>query len=164
MLQELQARGVMVLVTSRRSLGSSLGRAVQLPLGALSAEAGTELLIDFAGTGVDWEVGEAERLVHICGGCPLAIKILAGFLNGQQCTPKVCMASLNTVLFTCVQNKVVSVTNVVMLDQCTHIVHLVAAYVPYTVRRPCGARALASCASSYVMMMSSAGSASLKSG
>ena len=89
MLQELQARGVMVLVTSRRSLGANLGRAAQLRLGALSPVAGAELLADTAGTGVEWGAGEAESLVDICGGNPLAIKILAGFLSGQQCTPKV---------------------------------------------------------------------------
>ena len=89
MLQELQARGVMVMVTSRRSLGASLGRAAQLRLGALSAQAGAELLADLAGTGVKWGAGEAETLVHICSGNPLAIKILAGFLSGQQCTPQV---------------------------------------------------------------------------
>lgn len=89
MLQELQARGVMVLVTSRRSLGANLGRAAQLRLGALSTEAGVQLLIELAGNGVDWGAGEAKALVDICGGNPLAMKILAGFLSGQQCTPKV---------------------------------------------------------------------------
>ena len=61
MLQELQRRGVMVLVTSRRALGTCLGRAAQLRLGALSAKAGAELLADLAGTGVEWGAGEAER-------------------------------------------------------------------------------------------------------
>ena len=61
MLQELRRRGIMVLVTSRRSLGANLGRASQLRLGALSAEAGAELLVDLAGTGVDWGTGEAEQ-------------------------------------------------------------------------------------------------------
>ena len=96
LLQELQGRGIMVLVTSRRSLGTNLGRAAQLRLGALSAKAGAELLTDLAGKGVDWGAGEAEALVDICGGCPLALKILAGFLSGQQCTPKVCMEVLTS--------------------------------------------------------------------
>ena len=104
MLQELQARGVMVLVTSRRSLGASLGRAVQLPLGALSSKGGAELLADLAGTNVHWGAGEAERLIHICFGNPLAITILAGFLHGQHCTPKVCMAALRAVQHACMHS------------------------------------------------------------
>ena len=93
MLEELQRRKVMVLVTSRQALGAVLGNAEQLRLGALSAEAGAKLLTDLAGAGVNWGGGEAERLVDICGGTPLAIKILAGFLIGQKCTPQVCMAA-----------------------------------------------------------------------
>ena len=87
----------MVLVTSRKPLGTSLNRAVQLRLGPLSAEASAELLITLSGTGVDWCAAEAEKLVDVCGGNPLAISILAGSLRGQLCTPKVCIAGLKAV-------------------------------------------------------------------
>ena len=119
MLQDLQARGVIVLVTSRRSLGANLGRAAQLRLGALSPVAGAELLTDLAG--VEWGAGEAESLVHICGGNPLAIKILAGFLSGQQCTPKVCSNRSSPV-----QDVYSIVLSAVKLNffACTDVVHL----------------------------------------
>ena len=89
MLQELHGRGVLVLITSRRSLGITLGMAAQPRLGALSAEAGIDMLSGLAGRGVRWGAQEAESLVHKCGCNPLAIKVMAGFLSGEKITPEV---------------------------------------------------------------------------
>ncbi|KAK9828021.1 hypothetical protein WJX81_000644 [Elliptochloris bilobata] len=86
--EELRGRDVMVLVTSRRSLGITLGRATQLKLRAMPLELNTEVLMTLAGDEVLWGDGEATELVEICGGNALAITILAGFLRDEWCKPK----------------------------------------------------------------------------
>ena len=89
MLEELQARGVRVLVTSRKAVNSCLGGAAMLRLGALSPAAGQELLITRAGDVADWGHNQALQLVDVCGGNALAITILAGFIHGEYITPEV---------------------------------------------------------------------------
>ena len=89
LLEDLQHRRVMVLVTSRQAVGISLGMAEPLRLGALSADSSIQLLTDSAGRSIAWEKDEAAGLVGICGYNALAITILAGLIKFQYCTPKV---------------------------------------------------------------------------
>ena len=88
LLEELQSWGIKILVTSRQAIGTGLGRAEHLRLGALSAY-GEELLMQLAGSGVKWESGEAATLVEICRANALSIKILAAFIKCQKQTPEV---------------------------------------------------------------------------
>ena len=89
MLEGLQARGVTVLVTSRKAVNACLGGAAMLRLGALSQAAGQELLLARTGDVADWGHNQALQLVEMCRGNALAISILAGFIRSEHITPEV---------------------------------------------------------------------------
>ena len=89
LLEELQQRHVMVLVTSRKAVGVSLGMAEPLRLGPLPAESGVQLLTGSAGSRTAWEADDAMDLVAICGYNALAILVLAGLIKNQYCVPRV---------------------------------------------------------------------------
>lgn len=89
MLQTLQRQRVMVLVTSRQSVGATLGLAEMLQLAALKNDVAEALLLTMAGKFVEWSCGEASQPVDICGCNALAIVMLAGFIRSKYCTPAV---------------------------------------------------------------------------
>ncbi|MFI7545442.1 ATP-binding protein [Actinoplanes sp. NPDC049599] len=71
----------LVLVTSRRLLSDLLGASV-LTLGGLTPAAALELLATAAGPGrVAADPAGARRLVQLCGGLPLAVRIVGGRLR-----------------------------------------------------------------------------------
>ena len=92
LLEELQRWRVKVLVLSRKAVGVSLNMFTPLRLGALPADASIDFLKSSAGSSTTWEINQAEELVGICGYNALAIKILAGLIKNQYCSPKVRMA------------------------------------------------------------------------
>ncbi|KAK9840976.1 hypothetical protein WJX81_003540 [Elliptochloris bilobata] len=83
LLEHLQTWGATVLITYRKSVRTPLGEDTSIQLGALSPEAGLDLLTKLAGRAATWGHGEAAELVDICGCNALAIKILAGDQFGQ---------------------------------------------------------------------------------
>ena len=89
LLEDLQQRRIMVLVTTRKAVGVSLGQMDPLELGALPAESSIQLLTKSAGSSTVWGETEAAQLVSICGYNALAITLLAGFIKNQYCSPKV---------------------------------------------------------------------------
>ena len=89
MLEGLHARGVTLLVTSRKAVNACLGGAAMLRLGAMTEAAGQELLLALAGDVADWGHNQAVKLVDMCRGNALAITILAGFIHGAYITPEV---------------------------------------------------------------------------
>ena len=71
----------LALVTSRRLLSDLLGASV-LTLGGLTPGAALELLAATAGPGrVAADPAGARRLVELCGGLPLAVRIVGGRLR-----------------------------------------------------------------------------------
>ena len=88
LLEYLQQKHVMVLVTSRKAVGVGLGMAEPLRLGALPVESSMQLLTDTAGGSTAWGEDEASELVGICGYNALAITILAGLIKNLHCSPK----------------------------------------------------------------------------
>lgn len=74
----------LAVVTSRRLLSDLLG-AVVLTLGALDPESGLELLAVTAGGGrVAADPDAARRVVGLCGGLPLAVRIAGGRLRARS--------------------------------------------------------------------------------
>ena len=89
LLEELQKRGVLLLVTTRNLLPGTLG-GCEVKMPPLGDTAGEELLRSQAGANVQWEGAQASQLVQLSGGNPLIITVLAGFLHTERCTPTVC--------------------------------------------------------------------------
>ena len=79
----------MVLVTTRKAVGVSLGVVKPLCLGPLPADSSMKLLVNSAGSSTAWKHNEAAELVKICGYNALAITILAGLIKNQYCSPTV---------------------------------------------------------------------------
>ena len=93
-MQSLQCRRIMVLVTTRKSVGDSFGLADVLDLPALCSKSAEALLVAFAGRNIEWRKDDASKLVSICGSNPLALEILAGFIKSKLCTPQVRLGCL----------------------------------------------------------------------
>ncbi|MEU4770181.1 tetratricopeptide repeat protein [Actinosynnema sp. NPDC023794] len=75
--------GCLVLVTSRRHL-ASLDDGLAVPLEALREEDGLDLLRRICGAErVDGDRGAARRIVELCSGLPLAIRICAARLRAR---------------------------------------------------------------------------------
>jgi hypothetical protein len=84
---ELPGAGSVVLATSRRRL-MTLDGAALLEVGALSAEAGTAALSAMLGDDrVAAEPTAAGRLVRLCDGLPLALRIAAARLASRPSWP-----------------------------------------------------------------------------
>lgn len=81
--------GNLVVVTSRRRLtGLSVEGAEAHRLGMLDQEAGTELLTRYVGRArVETEQRDAHRLVDLCGGLPLALRVVAARLATRPRMP-----------------------------------------------------------------------------
>ena len=89
LLENLQQRHVMVLVTSRKAVGVGLGLVEPVKLDALPADTSMQLLMRLAGRTDTWNELEAAELVGICGYNALAITILAGLMKNLHVTPLV---------------------------------------------------------------------------
>ena len=103
-MYELQHRGIMILITSRVSVGMSLGLGIHLRICALPPEKNQQLLTALAGNAAGLSSNIAAQLVNICGNNALAITILAGLLQGMYCTPQV-SAAVCVENFPCVLTK-----------------------------------------------------------
>ncbi|MCM3821626.1 tetratricopeptide repeat protein [Streptomyces sp. DR3-1] len=83
--------GSRVLISSRETLAEL--DAVRLTLPQLSSSAGNDLLrqvlrlSDPQDNRVDAESGEAQRIATLCGGLPLALRVLAGLLVDTPARP-----------------------------------------------------------------------------
>lgn len=72
--------GLMVLITHRQSRDLVVDGVVPLELRRLDVDAGIDLLRAGAGERVSAEEDAARRLVELCGGLPIALRITAGRL------------------------------------------------------------------------------------
>lgn len=94
MLEELQRRGVLLLVTSRTALTRSLGDTCHLA--ALQPAAAAQILTALSPKTL-WQEGAAETLAAACGLNALAIILLGSLIACGRCTPKVFPRQLATV-------------------------------------------------------------------
>lgn len=72
--------GLLVLIARRQRPELAVEGVVPLGLRRLDPESGAELLRTGAGARVDAEPEQARRLVELCGGLPIALRITAGRL------------------------------------------------------------------------------------
>ncbi|MCA1189024.1 MULTISPECIES: AAA family ATPase [unclassified Saccharopolyspora] len=72
--------GLLVLIAWRQRPELAVDGVVPLGLRRLDAEPGVALLRTGAGARVDAEPEQARRIVELCGGLPIAIRITAGWL------------------------------------------------------------------------------------
>ncbi|MFJ5265483.1 AAA family ATPase [Streptomyces sp. NPDC088387] len=75
-----------VLVTSHRTLGELVARDDATPVGLkpLDDHGGLALLADLCPRAVDADQTAAERLVRLCGGLPVALRIVAARLKTEE--------------------------------------------------------------------------------
>ena len=78
----------MLLVTSRRQLGTGLQLAKHLCLSSLSPEDAADLLRQEAGA-ERVTPPQAQKLAHVCGNNALAVTTIGGFIACQAVTPEV---------------------------------------------------------------------------
>lgn len=89
LLEDLQRRHVIVLVTSRAAPTSGLGGAKVLRLQCLPENKSVELLIDRCSE-VAWLPGQAEELAtRCCHKNAFAITLIGAQLNNKRCLPQV---------------------------------------------------------------------------